>query len=494
MSDPLTIVAGVVGILTAAAQISTLLINFTKASKNAPSRARHIIAEVNDISGTLSHLQSFLLGNEYSDTSRTSLLKADHIVTILSGCVMTFSELEKLLDDLETKDMRILDSMKWARKEKDITALIQRLQNHKTSLSLMLDILNGLVHNPQHQRAVLISRSNTIVQAKASVDRLHDIVNKCYQEMSTRLHALELKELQRMGYAASIMDDNASIRSNTFIPNIHPSSEYNLDLAPEIGTIPPDFMDELKRSWVYSRNSAYRMSTFSTDRHSTTWSCLSALSLSDVSNISIFDLAITMEEVNNPQRHSQTWSNDQVIPIWPSQSGAWAPNQTKLSELEAIPAKVMTSAQEPDNETSSIVTIRAGSEIGVAVSTNCESDSQVVDADVTFETSFDSLSLVSSIDDDESVYPSKGYDDNETSSIVTIRAGSEIRVPLSIYCELDAQTVDADATFGTPPDPLSPVLSIDGDESQYPCKGCGEVRCSTPLHSETMSIGYLFKS
>lgn len=143
MSDPLSIAAGVVGILTAAAQISTLLINFTKATKNAPPRARHVITEVNEISGTLSHLQSFLLGNEYSDISRTSLLKADHIVTILSGCVMTFSELEKLLDALETKDMRILDSMKWARKEKDITALIQRLQNHKTSLSLMLDILNG---------------------------------------------------------------------------------------------------------------------------------------------------------------------------------------------------------------------------------------------------------------------------------------------------------------------------------------------------------------
>ncbi|KAL8794992.1 MAG: hypothetical protein Q9195_002439 [Heterodermia aff. obscurata] len=386
MSDPLSIAAGVVGVLTAAAQISTLLIQFTRATNHAPSRARHIITEVNDISGTLSHLQSFLLGNEYSDASRTSLLKADHIVTILSGCVMTFSELEKLLDALETKDMRILDSMKWARKEKDIADLIQRLQNHKSSLSLMLDILNGLVHSRQHQRVVLIGRSDTIVQAKASVDRLHDIVNKCYQEMSTRLHALELKELQRMSYAASVLDDNASIRSRTFVPNIHPSSELNLELASDSGIIAPEFLDELKRSWVYSRNSAFRMSTFSTDRHSTTWSCLSALSLSEVSNISIYDLAITIEEVNNPQRKSQTWSNDQVIPVWPSQSGAWAPNPTMLSELEAIPARVMTSAQEPDNETSSIVTIRGGPEIDAVVEPSDEPNSQAVDADASFGT------------------------------------------------------------------------------------------------------------
>ena len=425
MSDPLSIAAGVVGILTAAAQISTLLINFTKATRNAPSRARHIITEVNDISGTLSHLQSFLLGNEYSDTSRTSLLKADHIVTILSGCVMTFSELEKLLDGLETKDMRILDGMKWARKEKDIAALIQRLQNHKTSLSLMLDILNGLVYNLRHQKVKLTYLSNTIVQAKASVDRLHDIVNKCYQEMSTRLHALELKELQRIGYAQAILDDNASIRSSTFVPNIQPSSELNIELAPEIGTIAPDFLEDLKRSWVYSRNSAFRMSTFSTDRHSTTWSCLSALSLSDVSNISIYDLAITMEDVNNPQRQSQTWSNDQILPIWPSQSGAWAPSPTMLSEPEAIPARAMTSAQEPDNETSSIVTIREGPQVDAAVSSSSEANSQVI---------------------------------------------------------------DADETFGAPPDPPSPVPSVDEDLSVYPCRGCAEVRFSTPPYSHVDRI------
>ena len=145
MSDPLSIAAGVVGVLAAAAQISSLLIQFTKASKNAPSQARHIITEVSDISGILSHLQSFLLGNEYTHISRTSLLKVDHVVTIVSGCVLTFSELEKLLDQLRVDGMGVLDCMKWARKEAEILAVVQRLQNHKASLSLMLNILNRFV-------------------------------------------------------------------------------------------------------------------------------------------------------------------------------------------------------------------------------------------------------------------------------------------------------------------------------------------------------------
>ena len=145
MSDPLSIAAGVVGILTAAAQISTILIQFTKASRNAPNQARHIITEVSDTSVILSQLQSFLLGYEYNDRSRTSLLGVHQVVTLVSSCVKTFSELEKILDGLKTNDMSVLDHVKWARQETEIMAIVQRLQNHKASLSLILSILHGWV-------------------------------------------------------------------------------------------------------------------------------------------------------------------------------------------------------------------------------------------------------------------------------------------------------------------------------------------------------------
>ncbi|KAL8847466.1 MAG: hypothetical protein Q9221_007492 [Calogaya cf. arnoldii] len=143
MADPLSIAAGVIGILTAAAQVSSLLIDFTKNSKDAPQTARTVLTEVNEISGTLSHLQSFLLGNETLDRSRTQLLQVDQVITVVSGCVLTFSELEKLFDTLKTDDMGIRDCVRWAKKEKTIGGLVQRLQNHKASLSLVLHILNG---------------------------------------------------------------------------------------------------------------------------------------------------------------------------------------------------------------------------------------------------------------------------------------------------------------------------------------------------------------
>ncbi|KAL8994336.1 MAG: hypothetical protein Q9169_005663 [Polycauliona sp. 2 TL-2023] len=143
MADPLSIAAGVVGLLTAAAQISSLLVEFTSSSRNAPGTAQTVLTEVGDIEETLSHLQKFLLGNGRSNRSGARLLQIDHVVKIITGCVLTFSELEKLLDTLVVDGKGVLNRMQWARKEKTINHLIQRLQNHKGSLSIALHVLNG---------------------------------------------------------------------------------------------------------------------------------------------------------------------------------------------------------------------------------------------------------------------------------------------------------------------------------------------------------------
>ena len=143
--DPLSIASGVVGIVAAAAKISLLLARFTKNTIAAPKQAKIVLSEVSDVGGILSQLQPFLLGIALPDRSRVSLLTVEWMVTIVSGCVLTFSELEKLLDGFKTETLSILDRLKWVRKETAIVDLIQRLQNHKASLSLVLSILNGSV-------------------------------------------------------------------------------------------------------------------------------------------------------------------------------------------------------------------------------------------------------------------------------------------------------------------------------------------------------------
>lgn len=109
MSDPLTNAAGVISILTAAAQISSVLIKFTRSTRGAPPQARAMITEVNDTNGILTHLQAFLLGKDFANISRTSKLKVDQIINVISSCVLTFSDFERLLDDLKTSKLLPID-------------------------------------------------------------------------------------------------------------------------------------------------------------------------------------------------------------------------------------------------------------------------------------------------------------------------------------------------------------------------------------------------
>ena len=143
MADPLSIVTGVVGLGTALCQISKMLARVAKNTKDAASLSAVALAEVTETSVVLTQLQSFLLGLESADRSRTALIQVKDIRILLSGCIETYSELEALLDLLVPQDMTIFDRLKWARKESEIGRLIGRMQTHKASLSLMLTVLNG---------------------------------------------------------------------------------------------------------------------------------------------------------------------------------------------------------------------------------------------------------------------------------------------------------------------------------------------------------------
>ena len=301
MADPLSVASGIAGVVVAAGQISSLLIKFTKSTIAAPQQAKLVLTEVSDIGEILSHLQSFLLGLDLPDRSRASLLKVEMLVTIISGCVLTFSELERLLDELKTDNLDVLDRLKWARKESALAGLIQRLQNHKTSLSLVLAILNGfaLFCLILLSACRLTSRRHTIAEAKDSVDRLHALVKKCYSEMSSRVQALEAFHKRQD-------EDTDSLAT------IHaPRPDFRSLEIMQSGLGNFDFSAELQRSRVYRRAQAFRKSVISalTDSaYSLGWSIFSDLSMAEVSNVSVINLVITETEVFNSKRPLQTWS------------------------------------------------------------------------------------------------------------------------------------------------------------------------------------------
>ena len=253
-----------------------------------------------------------------------------------------------------------------------------------------------------------MSLSNTIAEAKSSVDRLYNIVNECYKEMTARIQALESRELDRMSYVQPTQHDRDSILSNVPVDTVRQSYVQELLSASASDDLELEYLEELKRSWVYRRNSAFRLSTFSMDRHSTTWSCLSSLSLSEVSNVSVFGLVVTIEDVNNPQRPSQTWSNVQVAPLWSLLPDLTALGSLPNSEQHERPRQILPQPAPRDSETSSILTItREAEDLGLALSS---SDSPRQALHETADRKRDCLpgTPESSLEEDDAAYPCKG--------------------------------------------------------------------------------------
>lgn len=142
MADPLSIAASVVGLITAAAQITQILSTVISQAKNAPKSCTQIVREVNDISSVLSQLQRFINGTSRASSSRTSLILLEQIVATLGSCVITFSELDVFVESLSSDArMGVLERLRWVSKADDVKDTLARLQNHKSSLTLMLTIL-----------------------------------------------------------------------------------------------------------------------------------------------------------------------------------------------------------------------------------------------------------------------------------------------------------------------------------------------------------------
>ncbi|KAL8790256.1 MAG: hypothetical protein Q9195_006413 [Heterodermia aff. obscurata] len=290
MSDPLSVAAGVLGIITAAAQISSLLTRFTKNVKDAPEQAHVILTDVTDTSRILSHLQVFVLDAGSVSQSKTCLLHIESVVAIVTGCVATFSELQRLLESLRLDGMTVLDRLKWTRDESSINALGSRLQTHKASLSLMLDVLNG----------------NTMQEIKTTVERLDSTVADNYQDILKRVQALEMQQSLESSQLPLQIEPPKFRWSIATVPDQIPATDDESVTKRSSRLFNFKFEQDLSGSRVY-KNIAFQGSTsslLSTDEPASRWSTISDLTVADImSQMSVLNLAITSSEVYNPQQY-----------------------------------------------------------------------------------------------------------------------------------------------------------------------------------------------
>lgn len=136
--EPLSVAASIVGLLEATAKVSSLIKNLSGAS----SLMQDVKSEVSDIRMSLDQLETLLFVPEAKFRSRASLLKVEDHIAVFTKAVMTFSELEKVIEQFKNDEsLGVITRLKLAMKEPTISKLLLRLQSSRASLSFMLTIL-----------------------------------------------------------------------------------------------------------------------------------------------------------------------------------------------------------------------------------------------------------------------------------------------------------------------------------------------------------------
>jgi len=150
--DPLSTIASVAGIITAASEAIKILGPYISATKDAPKLAGQLHSELlatRTILTGLQHLaQSFSasLESTASIPSYAPLIPADHVIANFTDGVLLFSELNGLLRTLPALEggntgVRVLSSWQWVRKKSAMSTIYTRLQAFKVNMNCILAIL-----------------------------------------------------------------------------------------------------------------------------------------------------------------------------------------------------------------------------------------------------------------------------------------------------------------------------------------------------------------
>jgi hypothetical protein len=320
--DPLSILASVVGLLTAAGKVSSILTTISSNIKEAPQHVDDMLSEVNDLKISLSALHKFLLGIALAPRRRMALIQLDQLIATLTESVLTFSELEALLTPFAaSSEISITKCAKWAWKEETVSRIMQRLQRHKLSLCLMLNIVQWYILCPSsisfHYGTAFstdIWCSESDLEAEKSGEMLQNLIQRLLesnQDISRRLQNLEdaaeswsITTRCFRNNSGTEMVEEVKEQITTVAAERLSSDEYDRsDVNFQANAFQFAFENDLETSRVYQRTRCYSsdVSFTSSAVRTHAWSVFSGLSLAECSVISAIALPLYSREISNSQ-------------------------------------------------------------------------------------------------------------------------------------------------------------------------------------------------
>ncbi|KAF8533556.1 hypothetical protein BDD12DRAFT_810080 [Trichophaea hybrida] len=195
-SDPLSLAASIAGLLALGGKVVSSLTVFVSSVNSAPNIVIHIRNETESLTAIFEQLQNILLQRTFPHVGRTSKVPVDHLVVMLTSCVVAFTELEAELDGLDAVDeIGWWERIKWTQKEPTLKTIVDKLAVHKSSLNLML--------------TVLLCQLNSV--AEVAMDQMRAQVERLVRANERLLSLVERTKLEETpGNSAYQADDSVS--------------------------------------------------------------------------------------------------------------------------------------------------------------------------------------------------------------------------------------------------------------------------------------------
>ncbi|PQE13607.1 putative RAS-2 protein [Rutstroemia sp. NJR-2017a BVV2] len=320
--DPLSVMTSVAGLLGTAAKIGPILFAVSKSLIDAPRLMGQLISQVNEFEILLSAVHKFLLGMSLAPRRRISMISVEQLVVTLTEAVLTFSELEALVTSIARDNgLSITTRLLYVWNENTVSSIMLRLERHKTSLSLMLNIAQWYVEslNPNLLFSLPIidpSDSESDLEAQQSQETLQSLITELLRsnnDISRRLQRFEdfdsrsiMTTCYRNGTVEESVEDEIAENMNLSQQGTGPSRSA----APErVGErLQVGFHADLSTSRVYNRTKLYESDVSFTSSACRThaWSMLSGMSLSEISVISVIALPLSLDDISNRERYTMS--------------------------------------------------------------------------------------------------------------------------------------------------------------------------------------------
>ncbi|KAF5665698.1 cell division control 42 [Fusarium heterosporum] len=295
MVDPLSIAASVVGLMGAAGKICGVLSKFINSTIDAPNSAAAALQDVEHMNLTLYSVQSLVESLDSVPASRKRLIQLDHLSIVITHSVLTISELESII----CRDDGLMNRLRWVWNEKKILDLMPRLETQKSSLSLMIAVLQSKSQADanSNQVALLEKMDAVIKQNEVLAQRLEKLEGGTGSDMQSVKFSDDSSSImsRRLSSLSLKRSSVSSLKSLTSLALKRQSITISSpSIVPKSG-----FEEELEQSRVYSRTQLNEsdMSFTSSSAPSNAWSMLSGISLNDISVISAFRLPLTAKDI-----------------------------------------------------------------------------------------------------------------------------------------------------------------------------------------------------